>query len=66
MNWTAITAIITLAALEAVALLKGINGATLSLIIAAIAGLGGFEVHKWTASRQQKKQSAKEEGAQQP
>lgn len=66
MNWTAIGAIIALCAIEITALMKGVNGAGFGIIIASIAGLGGFEVHKWTASRQQKKHATKDEGAEQP
>lgn len=33
--------------LEAIALLKGIDGALLGLAVAALAGLGGFEVKSW-------------------
>jgi len=39
-----ITAIIAVTILEAIALLKGVNGAMLSICIAAIAGLGGYEL----------------------
>ncbi|MCK4722493.1 MAG: hypothetical protein KAT75_04275 [Dehalococcoidia bacterium] len=44
MKWTPIVAIVCIAALEVVALLKGINGAVLGIVIAALAGLGGYEV----------------------
>lgn len=40
---SAITAIIIL---EAVALIKGINGALFGLVIAAVAGLAGYEIKK--------------------
>ncbi len=66
MNWTALGAILALCAIEITALINGANGAGLSLIVAAIAGLGGFQVHKWAASRRQDKQPSKEKGEQQP
>ena len=62
MNWTAMTAIIALAALEGVALATHTDGAMFGIVIAAIAGLGGFQVHKWTAGRHQDKQPTKKEG----
>lgn len=37
-------AIIAVATIEIVALLKGINGVALSLSIAALSGLGGYQV----------------------
>ncbi|MBA7714629.1 hypothetical protein ES703_123658 [subsurface metagenome] len=44
MKWTPIVAIICIAGLEALAVLKGINGATFGLVVAALAGLGGYEL----------------------
>lgn len=32
--------------LEAVAMMQGIDGSLLGLVVAAIAGLGGYELHK--------------------
>lgn len=61
-----ILAIVAITALEGFALARGVNGTGLSLALAAIAGLGGFQVHKWTASRRQDKQPMKEEGETQP
>ncbi|MBA7572609.1 hypothetical protein ES708_14392 [subsurface metagenome] len=66
MNWTTITAIIALAALEIVALLKGVNGAYLAIVITAIAGLGGYQVGKVITTKRQVKQPTKEEGPEQP
>ncbi|GAJ05869.1 unnamed protein product [marine sediment metagenome] len=66
MNWTTITAILALLALETVALLKGVNGAYLSIVITAIAGLGGYQVGKVITARRQDKQPTKKEGAEQP
>lgn len=54
MKWTPIVAIICITCLECVALAYGVNGVLLSLGIAAIAGLGGYEVHKLRAKQQQK------------
>lgn len=56
MNWTTITAILALLALETVALLKGVNGAYLSIVITAIAGLGGYQVGKVITAKRQVKQ----------
>lgn len=44
MKWTPILAIICIAGLEAFAMVKGINGAVFGFAVAAIAGLGGYEV----------------------
>ena len=44
MIWTPIVAMICIAGLEAFALSQGVNGAVLGIVIAAIAGLGGYEV----------------------
>ncbi len=62
MNWTAITAIIALAALEGVALATHTGGAELGVVIAAIAGLGGYQVGKVVQVRRQDKQPTKKEG----
>lgn len=44
--WAAITAIVCLSILEAVALLNHVDGSTFGITIAAIAGLGGYTVGK--------------------
>lgn len=44
MKWTPIVAMICIAGLEALALVNEINGAVLGIVIAAIAGLGGYEL----------------------
>ena len=43
MKWTPIVAIICLFGLEVVALLKGVDGVLLGIVVAAIAGLGGYK-----------------------
>ena len=43
-NSTILTAIIAITLLEGLAIWRGINGALLGLAIAAIAGLGGYEI----------------------
>lgn len=43
MKWTPIAAIAAIVILEAIALFKGINGTLMSIAIAAMAGLGGYE-----------------------
>jgi len=44
MKWTPIVAMVCIAGLEAFAMVKGVNGATFGLVIAALAGLGGYQV----------------------
>ena len=44
MRWTPIVAMLCIAALEVIALLKGVNGAGFGMVIAALAGLGGYEI----------------------
>jgi len=44
MKWTPIVAMICIAGLEALALIKGVDGATFGIVIAALAGLGGYEL----------------------
>ena len=43
MKWTPIVAMICIAILEVLALIKGVDGATFGLVVAALAGLGGYE-----------------------
>jgi len=43
-KWTPVVAIVCITALEVVALLQGINGAVFGIVIAALAGLGGYEI----------------------
>ena len=40
----AVTAICAITVIEGIALMNGINGAMLALTLAAIAGLGGYEL----------------------
>ncbi len=42
MKWTPIIAMACITALEAIALLQGVNGIVFSLVIAVLAGLGGY------------------------
>lgn len=51
----AVIAMICITALEVVAILKGIDGAVFGIAIAAIAGLGGYEVHAARMESKQKK-----------
>jgi len=46
-----ILAIVSLTILETIALIKGIDGALLSLIVSAIAGLGGYTIARKTTKR---------------
>lgn len=43
---TVIIAMLCITTLEVVALLMGVNGALFGIGIAAISGLGGYEIHK--------------------
>jgi len=43
-KYKTITAMVCITALEAVALYQGINGTVFMLVVAALAGLGGYEV----------------------
>ena len=43
MKVTPIIAILCITALEIVAITQGINGATFGLVVAAVAGLGGWQ-----------------------
>lgn len=44
MIWTPIVAMICIVILEVVALIQGVNGAVFGIVIAALAGLGGYEI----------------------
>ena len=44
MKWTPIIAIVCITALEIVALWQGIDGAVFGIVIAALAGLGGYQL----------------------
>lgn len=44
MKWTPIVAMICIAGLEALAMIKGVDGAVFGIVVAALAGLGGYEV----------------------
>lgn len=44
MKWTPIVAMICIAGLEALALVQGVDGTVFALVIAALAGLGGYEL----------------------
>lgn len=44
MKWTPILAMICITSLEVVALLQGTNGAIFGIVIAALAGLGGYQL----------------------
>jgi len=44
MKWTPIAAMICIAGLEALALIKGMDGALFGVVVAALAGLGGYEI----------------------
>lgn len=43
-DYSAITAIIAITILEAIALFNGVNGTYFALVLAAIAGLGGYQL----------------------
>ena len=44
MKWTPIVAMVLIAGLEALALAKGVDGAVFGFVVAALAGLGGYEI----------------------
>ncbi|KKM13589.1 hypothetical protein LCGC14_1714740 [marine sediment metagenome] len=44
MKWTPIVAMICISALEGIALWRGVDGAVFGIVIAALAGLGGFSL----------------------
>lgn len=46
-----VVAIVAIAYLERLAILAGINGWLLALAVAAIAGLGGYELKGWRERR---------------
>lgn len=46
MIWTPIVAILAILILETIALLKGVDGALMGIAIAALAGLGGYQVKR--------------------
>ena len=46
MKWTPIIAILCIASLEALAIMQGVNGALMGVAVAAIAGLGGYELKR--------------------
>ena len=44
MKWTPVIAMLCIAGLEAFAISQGVNGAVFGIVIAALAGLGGYEI----------------------
>lgn len=44
MKWTPLVAMALIAALEGIALWRGVDGAVFGFVIAALAGLGGYEI----------------------
>ena len=44
MKWTPVIAMVCISGLEGIAMFRGIDGATLGLVVAALAGLGGYEL----------------------
>jgi len=44
MKWTPIAAMVSIVILEAIALYQGIDGAVFGICIAALAGLGGYQI----------------------
>lgn len=43
-NWIKLAAVLGITILELVALLKGVNGAVLSVVLAILGGIAGFEL----------------------
>ena len=55
MKWTPIIAMVCITALEAIALILQVDGATLSLVVAALAGLGGYELKVYIDKKKEDK-----------
>lgn len=55
MIWTPIVAMICIAGLAALALSQGVDGAVLGLVVAALAGLGGYELKAMIDKRKENK-----------
>ncbi len=47
MKWTPIIAMVCITGLEAFAINQGVDGAVFGIVIAALAGLGGYEIKVW-------------------
>jgi len=61
MKWTPIVAMGCITALEVVALCKGVDGAVFGIVIAALAGLGGYEIKVLKDKRKGGKNAKREE-----
>lgn len=55
MKWTPLVAMVCITALEVVALARGVNGAVFGFVVAALAGLGGYEIKAIIEKRKGKK-----------
>ena len=55
MKWTPIIAMLCIVALEAIALIKGIDGAVFGIVVTALAGLGGYEAKVFLDKRREGK-----------
>jgi len=44
MKWIPLTAMLCITGLEALAITQGVDGAVFGIVIAALAGLGGYEI----------------------
>jgi len=51
MFWTPLVAMACITALQAIALFKGIDGAIFGIVIAALAGLGGYSLKSWMVKK---------------
>lgn len=60
MKWTPIVAMLCIAGLEIVALTQGINGAAFGITIAALAGLGGYEMKSHLIKKEDKTKHVEE------
>ena len=59
MNWTPVIAMLCIAGLEALAITQNVDGAVLGIVVAALAGLGGYELKSYREKRKEGKRYAK-------
>ena len=55
MKWTPVIAMLCITTLEIVAITQDIDGAVLGIVVAALAGLGGYELKSYREKRKEGK-----------